>query len=166
MSKHIRTGGCSIEATFERGTDMTYQRILLSETVGKLKLPKRISKPYVSEIIPNEIDKGHNYILYLSGPYSRKELGKYAEKLRAELSKVYGIRSIELGGILKPMLRIKLKSDEYSPSLISSKLMQNKFVAGMVNVSGRNMTVMCKRYNNIGDILIDGIPLKKLPIYT
>ena len=155
-------GGCSIEATFERGTDMTYQRILLSETVGKLKLPKRISKPYVSEIIPNEIDKGHNYILYLSGPYSRKELGKYAEKLRAELSKVYGIRSIELGGILKPMLRIKLKSDEYSPSLISSKLMQNKFVAGMVNVSGRNMTVMCKRYNNIGDILIDGIPLKKI----
>ena len=155
-------GECSVVATFVKGTDMVYQRVLLFEAIRQLSLPEGISGPYISENIPNEINKGHTFILYISGPYSLIELGEYANMLKSNLSKINGIKDISIEGTLRPFIDIKLKSNRYRPETIADQLIRDKVTVGKAKINGREISVIFRKYKNIRNVLIDGVPLYKI----
>ena len=65
---------CEIDVEFERNVDMDYQRVLLSEALSNIELPKGTRPPSVEEFSPEEFKKGVPFVISVSGTYSREKM--------------------------------------------------------------------------------------------
>jgi len=151
-----------IDVDFERGTDIAYQRVLLSEEISRIKFPDRVRGPFFLERIPEEIKRGVPFVIYLTGPYTIKEIGEYAEKLKIAISRVDGIKDIKIYGNVEEVIRIKVKDADFNPAEIVKKIHEGKFPAGSIKINGRSISVTCVPYEKIEDIRIRGVPINKI----
>ncbi|MCD6399356.1 efflux RND transporter permease subunit, partial [candidate division WOR-3 bacterium] len=155
-------GECSIDVDFERETDVAYQRVLLSEELLREKFPYGVKGPYFSEKIPEEIKRGEPFVLYITGPYSIKDIGEYARRLKIFLSRVDGIKDINIYGNVEEIIKIKITNELFKPVELVRKLQEKRIAGGSVELEGREISVTCVPYQKINDIRIRGIPINKI----
>ena len=155
-------GKCSVNVDFEKETDVAYQRVLLSEELLRRKFPYRVRGPFFSEKIPEEIKRGEPFILYITGPYPIKEIGDYAKRLKISLSRVRGIKDVNIYGNVEEIIKIKVKNESFTPDEIVRKLRERWVAAGNIKWSGKNISVACIPYQKIKDIRIRGLPISKI----
>ena len=155
-------GECSVDVDFERETDVAYQRVLLSEELLREKFPYGVKGPYFSEKIPEEIKRGEPFVLYITGPYSIKDIGEYARRLKIFLSRVDGIKDINIYGNVEEIIKIKITNELFKPVELVRKLQEKRIAGGSVELEGREISVTCVPYQKINDIRIRGMPINKI----
>uniref|UniRef100_A0A7C4Y529 Efflux RND transporter permease subunit n=1 Tax=candidate division WOR-3 bacterium TaxID=2052148 RepID=A0A7C4Y529_UNCW3 len=154
--------GCIINVDFEREIDVAYQRIVLLEEISRVDFPLGIVGPFISENIPEEIERGKPFVLYITGPYSLYEIGEYAKKLKIFLSKIYGIKEVEIYGDVEEVVKVKIKNSLFKPDEIFERLNEKKVSAGRIKKEGDFIPIICIPYEKIEDIKINDIPIKKI----
>jgi len=112
-----REGSAQIQIEFQRGTDMDFARLDLSERLSVLEeqLPYGVEPVQVQPYVPREFaEQNRPFLSYtLTGPYTLEALRQYAEDvLKPELAQVDGVADVQVQGGRERLLEIQLDEDK------------------------------------------------------
>ena len=153
---------CEIDVEFERNVDMDYQRVLLSEALSNIELPKGTRPPSVEEFSPEEFKKGVPFVISVSGTYSREKMGEIAEDVKDVLERVKGVKRVSLFGNVREVLNIRVIDPTLTPYDILGAFLKRHVAAGEYKIDGRNVAITLKYQISPENVTIKGIPLRKV----
>jgi len=112
-SEQVGTGRARIDIEFERGTDMNFARLELSERLAAIEedLPAESSTPYVTPYIPEAFSRQQrNFLDYtITGPYTTEALrGFVDEYITEQLLQLDGIAAVRAWGGRDRVLELEL----------------------------------------------------------
>lgn len=112
-SEEVGNGRARIDVEFERGTDMNFARLELSERLAAIEedLPQEASTPIVTPYIPEAFSRQQrNFLDYtITGPYTTEALREFVDKYITEnLLQLDGIAAVRVWGGRDRVLEIEL----------------------------------------------------------
>jgi HAE1 family hydrophobic/amphiphilic exporter-1 len=147
------TGAAQIDVEFQRGTDMDFARLDLSERVATLEesLPPGVRNVAVSQYVPEEFEQqSQPFLLYtFTGPFTLEALRRHLDEVVApELSGVDGVALVRVFGGRARRLEIQLDEEKIGalgldPIRVQRSINELDLVgeAGIVREGGQERTI-------------------------
>jgi len=112
-SEEVGNGIARIDIEFERGTDMNFARLELSERLAAIEedLPREASTPFVTPYIPEAFSRQQrNFLDYtITGPYTTEALRDFVDRYITEnLLQLDGIAAVQVWGGRDRVLELEL----------------------------------------------------------
>ena len=112
-SEEVGNGIARIDIEFERGTDMNFARLELSERLAGIEedLPREASTPFVTPYIPEAFSRQQrNFLDYtITGPYTTEALRDFVDRYITEnLLQLDGIAAVQVWGGRDRVLELEL----------------------------------------------------------
>ncbi len=135
LSSQADQGYGTITVEFSRDTKMNFASVVLKERLNRLhnELPPQVSRPVISENLPDEFEKQEFMNVGVSGDYSISSLRRIVEReIYPYVKSVPGIQNVDITGGVEPEIKIKTNLDrlrQYDLSIdeISYRLTQYFF---------------------------------------
>ena len=147
------TGAAQIDVEFQRGTDMDFARLDLSERIATLEetLPPGVRNVGVSQYVPEEFEEQNRpFLLYtFTGPFTLEALRRHLDEVVApELSAVDGVALVRVFGGRSRRLEVQLDEEKIGalgldPIRVQRSINELDLVgeAGIVREDGRERTI-------------------------
>jgi len=145
-------GKSTVNLEFNRGTDMDFAALELSEKLSNLyhEFPYGVQPPQIQNYVPEEFQTGRFLSYHLTGEMTLPEIREFAlQRLRGPLLAVEGVADAQVYGGQDPELQVlldreKLRTFGLSESVVRD-LLQNlniRVAAGRIYAGGRKVDLM------------------------
>jgi HAE1 family hydrophobic/amphiphilic exporter-1 len=163
ISSQAGTNSGTIQVEFSRDTKMNFAGVVLKERLNRLhnELPSQVSRPNISENLPDEFEKQEFMNIGVAGDYSISTLRRVVEKeIYPYLKSISGIQNIDLTGGVEPEIKIRtdldrLRQYNVSVSEISARLQTYFFTMQSASLTrhGNEITLtLSETAQNLGEI--------------